>query len=143
VAIYTASGAASGLITALNRAFQVTETRPLWRVKLRAIWATVAAAYFTIVATAALLIGPNLVHRIWAFFGLGGAFDRLWAALRWPVALLALTLMLAGVYYFLPNVKRKFRLITPGSVTAVILWLLTSLAFKVYGPTARWARRWC
>jgi membrane protein len=131
-AIWSASGAVTGLTSALNRAYDVSETRPAWRVKLRALSVTVGAVVAVIVSTAALLIGPNIVHKIWDFFGLGGAFDHLWALLRWPVAMLALITMLASVYYFLPNVQQRFRFITPGSVFAVVAWLVTSWAFRFY-----------
>jgi membrane protein len=131
-AIWSASGAVSGLISALNRAYDVSETRPAWRVKLRALMVTVGAVIAVIVATAAMLIGPNIVRKIWAFFELGGAFDRLWALLRWPVAAFAMMTMLASIYYFLPNVKQRFRFITPGSVFAVVAWLVTSWGFRQY-----------
>lgn len=131
-AIWTASGGVSGLITALNRAYDVSETRPAWKLKLRALAVTLGGVLSIIVATAAMLIGPNIVHSIWAFFGLGGAFDKLWAFLRWPVALLASTGMLALIYYFLPNVKQKFHFITPGSVAAVLGWIVASLGFRIY-----------
>ncbi len=131
-ALWSASGGASGLITALNRAYDVSETRPAWKVKLRALVVTFGAVIAVIVATAALLIGPEIVHRIWEFFGLGGAFDTIWAILRWPVAALTMMLMVACMYYFLPNVKQKWRFITPGSTVAVLAWLLTSLGFRLY-----------
>jgi membrane protein len=131
-AIWTASSGASGLITALNRAYDVAETRPFWKVKLRAIAVTICAVVAIIIATVAMLVGPNIVHHVWAYFGLGGAFDQVWAILRWPVATLAMMLMLACVYYFLPNVKQKWRFITPGAVTAVLAWLATSIGFRYY-----------
>jgi membrane protein len=129
---WTASGGASGAITALNRAYDVAETRPAWRVKVRALLVTVGALLAGLVATTALLIGPSVVHAIWAFFGLGGAFDRVWSLLRWPVAFFTMTLMLACIYYFLPNVKQKWRFITPGSVVAVLAWLAASWGFRIY-----------
>jgi membrane protein len=131
-ALYTASGGASGLITALNRAYDVSETRAAWRVKVRALLVTLGGVVTIIVATTAMLIGPELVRRAWELFGIGGAFDKLWAVLRWPVAALAMMTMVACIYYFLPNVKQKWRFITPGSVFAVLAWILTSLGFRLY-----------
>jgi membrane protein len=130
--IWTASGGTSGLTTALNRAYDVSETRPAWRVKLRALLVTLGGVLTIIVATSAMMIGPNLVRDIWSFFGLGGAFDRIWGLARWPVVVLAMMSMLACVYYFLPNVKQKWRFITPGSVVAVLAWLTASVGFRVY-----------
>ncbi len=131
-ALWTASGGASGLITALNRAYDVSETRPAWRVKLRALAVTLGGVVAIIVATTALLVGPTIVRRIWGFFGIGGAFDQIWAVLRWPVAAMAMMTMVACVYYFLPNVKQKWRFITPGSTVAVLAWILASLGFRLY-----------
>jgi membrane protein len=132
LSIWTASGGISGLITALNRAYDVAETRPWWRVKLRALGVTIGGVLAIIVATAAMLIGPEVVRRVWAFFGFGGAFDRLWMVLRWPMAALALMTLLACMYYFLPNVRQKWRFITPGSVMAVLAWLAASIGFRIY-----------
>ena len=42
-------------------------------------------------------------------------------------------LMLAILYYWTPNVKPpKFKWITPGSVVAVVIWIIASAAFAVY-----------
>jgi membrane protein len=131
-AIWTASGGVSGLTTALNRAYDVSETRPAWKVKLRSLLVTLGAVVAIIVVTSALLIGPELVREIWDFFGLGGAFDDVWALLRWPVAALTMMTMLACIYSFLPNVRQKWRFITPGAVTAVLAWLVASLGFRIY-----------
>jgi membrane protein len=35
-------------------------------------------------------------------------------------------------YYIVPNVEQPFRFITPGSVLAVIIWILASLGFSYY-----------
>jgi membrane protein len=40
--------------------------------------------------------------------------------------------MIACMYYFLPNVKQKWRFITPGSTVAVLAWILASLGFRLY-----------
>jgi membrane protein len=131
-AIWSASDAASGLITALNRAYDVPETRSPTRIRACAVLVTIGSGIQLLVATTAMMIGPGLVHRIWSTFGLGGAFDRIWALLRVPVALLAMMLMLACVYYFLPNVKLRFRFFTPGAIVAVLSWLALSLGFRLW-----------
>jgi membrane protein len=131
-ALWTAAGGASGLMNALNRAYGVTETRPWWKVKLRALLVTLGGVVAVIVATTAMLVGPELVRMAWSFFGFGGAFDRVWAVLRWPMAALAMMSMVACMYYFLPNVKQRWRFITPGSTVAVLAWFGASYGFKTY-----------
>ena len=52
--------------------------------------------------------------------------------LRLPVAGLLITIAWAALYQVLPDVKQRFRLLTPGSVVAVAGWLLASWGFSFY-----------
>ena len=64
--------------------------------------------------------------------GLGDAFVTLWTWLRWPVLALLLMLVTALVYYVAPNVAQPFRLISPGAVLAVAVWVIASAGFSFY-----------
>ncbi len=130
--VWSASAGVSGTITALNRAQGVTETRPWWQVKLLSLGMTVLAALLTIIATAALILGPKVGHTLWSWFGLGDGFDFAWRILRWPVIIAAMMLMLAFFYSALPDVRRRFRVLSPGAVMAVLLWLGASSLFSLY-----------
>jgi membrane protein len=56
-----------------------------------------------------------------------------WNIAKWPVLLLVTLLMFAILYWATPNVKlRGFKFITPGSVFAIVLWLVASVAFALY-----------
>jgi membrane protein len=52
-ALWWSSSGVSATITALNRAYDVEETRPMWKAKVLSIAITVGAAVFIIVATGA------------------------------------------------------------------------------------------
>jgi membrane protein len=131
-AIWSASSAVSATITALNRAYEVQETRPFWWVKLLSLVATLGAALLILVSVSALILGPKVIDFLAAELSVGDFFHPLWVWARWPIVILSMVFMMACVYYFLPNVKQKFRLISPGSVTAVLLWVLASLGFDYY-----------
>jgi membrane protein len=64
--------------------------------------------------------------------GLGTLFQVLWDVLRWPVILGLLTVALAPVYYWAPDVGQAWRWITPGAVFAILAMLSTSLGFSYY-----------
>jgi len=130
--VWSATGGMASTLTALNRAYGVKETRPWWKRKLLCIAMTIGAALAMVVSTAAMLIGPRAVHGAMELLGLGGAFDTIWRWVRWPIVVGGLLFALALVYYFLPNVKQKFRPITLGSLVAVGLWLIVSSAFNAY-----------
>ena len=55
-----------------------------------------------------------------------------WSWLRWPVTALLVMLCAALAYYVLPDVKQKFKFITPGSVIGTVAWLLGTWGFTVY-----------
>lgn len=131
-AMVLASNGMTALTGALNRAYSVEETRSWVRVRLQSLAVTVAAALLLTVAAVALLIGPRLVAWIADWFGLGGMIVIVWRRLRWPAIVLAMSLLLAMVYWACPDVRQRFRLLTPGSLVAVPLWIACSLAFDLY-----------
>ena len=131
-ALWSASSGVRGLLVALNRAHDVEETRSFIHIKLLAIAITLATALLLAVAMAGFLIGPELGQTLWRWLGLGKFSHHLWHVIRWPIVLWALTALLAAVYYFLPNQKQRFRLVTLGSTVAVALWLGVSWLFRWY-----------
>lgn len=64
--------------------------------------------------------------------GLTEAYTALWAWTRWPIAVFLLMIVVAVVYYAGPNVGRPLRIVTPGSILVVPLWIAASLAFSYY-----------
>ena len=56
----------------------------------------------------------------------------MWAIAKWPVLLLLVSLLLAVLYWGAPNVKQPFRFISPGSVLAVLGWVIASVGFAFY-----------
>ena len=108
------------------------ETRKAWLLRARIVLVTVGCGVALCFSAIAILIGPELVRWLWALFGLGSAFERVWTLVCWPLALLILSMALASLYYFLPNVRQRWRLFTPGAALAVLGWLALSLGFRLY-----------
>ncbi len=125
-AIWTATGAVTALVTALDAAYDVHDSRPFWKVRGLAILLTLAGAVFVIVASVVALATPAVAGY------LGGVLGPLLLWLRWPVAAVIMLLVIACLYYFLPDVEQDFRFITPGSVFAVVVWAIASEAFSLY-----------
>lgn len=131
-AIWAASSGIRALMKALNTAYDVEETRPVWKLYLLSILYTVGLAVLAIAAIALMLLGPQAMQWLADQIGLGGAFVTIWTWLRWPVAVILLTLAAALAYYVSPNVEQPFALITPGALLAVIVWILASVSFSIY-----------
>jgi membrane protein len=80
-----------------------------------------------------IVVGGKLGEAISEKAGLGGAFDWTWGILRWPIALVAILLFFAFVYYLGPNKdQRNWKWVTPGSALGGALWLALSGLFAVY-----------
>jgi uncharacterized BrkB/YihY/UPF0761 family membrane protein len=58
-----------------------------------------------------------------------------WQVTRFGLAALFMFWVVALVYHFGPNVKQRFRLLTPGSMFTVMMWTLLAIVFRVYVDT--------
>jgi membrane protein len=120
------------IIDALNRAYDVQEGRPWWKVRGVALLLTIGLSLFIVVAMVLLIFGPQLGGWLASLVGLGKVFELLWNILRWPVSAGMLIVAMAVVYYFAPDVEQEWKWITPGSVFAVLATIVASLGFSVY-----------
>ena len=132
-ATWAASGAMGSVIKAVNRAYERVETRPFWKTRLIAVVLVVLTGITTASLLLLIVFGGPLGNAIAAKAGLGGAFDLVWAILRWPIAFVAVLLFFALVYYLAPNVDvRDWRWLSPGSLLGAFLWLVLSGLFALY-----------
>ena len=132
LAVWSASRGAAALQTALNEIHEVKETRAYWKAQAIAIGTTLFVSVLLLVALALLVFGPVVGHFLMDRFGLGSVFDFLYSFGRWLGAALVVMLVWACLYYFLPNIKRRFRWVTPGAVVGTALWLCASRGFMFY-----------
>jgi membrane protein len=132
-AVWAASGAMGSIIKALNRAYELQETRPFWRVRGIAIILVISTGVATAGVFLLIVVGGALGDAIAKKAHLGGAFDWTWGILRWPVAFCAILLFFALVYFLGPNKEqRNWKWVTPGSLLGGILWLVLSGLFALY-----------
>jgi membrane protein len=131
-AIWSSSTALTAIISALNRAYDIDESRPWWRTRLLAIVLTIALSLFAVVAFTLVVGGADLGRFVANQLGAGEAFATMWAVAQWPVALLLVVFAIDLVYYLGPNADADWVWITPGSLLATVLWLAASIGFKLY-----------
>jgi membrane protein len=136
LAVSSSSAAMVAIIDTLNKAYDVQEGRPWWKVRLTAILLTVGVATFILVSFALVVIGPTLATGLAESMNLGPVFEWTWKILQWPVLFALASLGIALIYYFAPDVEQEWVWLTPGSIFATTLWLAASLGFKYY--VANW-----
>src|SRR4029079_16042069 len=87
ITIWSSSGAMVSIITTLNAAYDVTESRPWWKTRIVAIGFPVALPGFILGAMFLIIAGPTVAEHIAARMHLGQAFTWTWWVLQWPVVL--------------------------------------------------------
>jgi membrane protein len=120
--LWAASGGMSSLAQALNRCYDVVETRPWWRTRANAIVVTIVAAIAGALAVAVMFFVPLLARKL-----------GIWAGwLRFPVAGLVIVALWSFLYWALPNIRSRFQWVTAGSLSGALLWLAASWGFSEY-----------
>lgn len=130
VALYGASKGAGAVMTALNVAWGVPETRKFASRTGLAI-GLVAGAVLVMLAAMLALSAVSFVEDLLP--SLGGAMHLLLQLVSFLLVAAIVMTLLAVVYRYGPNrPEAKWRWITPGSILATIVWLLGTAGFGLY-----------
>jgi membrane protein len=128
-ALWAASGGMGAVVVSLNVIHGVRETRAWLKQKLLIVAMTLCLAGLILLALLLVLYG----NKVGAMLQPGSFFGIAWKVLEWPVSFAAMFLSFSIVYYFGPNLdERRWYWVTPGAAVGVLLWLATSLGFRVY-----------
>jgi membrane protein len=130
--VWTASAGMQTLISTLNFAYHVPETRPWWRVRLRAMALTVVMAIFAIASLTIVLVGPMIGERAAAALHLSAVFLRTWWLMQWPIIVGLAVAGLAFVYHVGPDASQRWTGTIPGSCFATAAWIGASLGLRWY-----------
>lgn len=131
-ALWSSSAALVSIVGALNRAYDIEEARPWWKVRLVAIGLTLGVAAIVLIAFSLVLAGPALAESLGNRTGWGAPFEWTWLVLQWPLVFVLVAVAIGLVYYYGPDAEQDWVWITPGAIAATILWLVISLLFKFY-----------
>jgi membrane protein len=132
VTIWSSSGAMVSIITTLNTAYDITDSRSLIKVRVVAIVLTLGLAFFIISSIALIIVGPAAAARLAEALQLGSAFEWAWNILQWPIVFAMAATGIALIYYFAPDAEQDWVWLTPGAVVATVLWILASLGLRQY-----------
>ena len=132
LALWGVSGAFRSVMEAMNVMYEIEEDRPFWKLLLISIFLSLGVAVLLLSALVLVVFGPEIGGAVADAVGLGSVFNLVWNIVQWPVLIFLVVLAFALIYYYAPDVEQRFRWISPGSIVAVLLWLLFSLIFSVY-----------
>jgi membrane protein len=129
LALWSASGGVSNLMTAINTAYDEEETRGFLKKRGIALLLTVGAIVFMVLMLALVAVAPALLN----FFGTNGVVRFLFQALRYVILVVVIAVALAILYRVAPDRDApKLRWVSVGAGVATVLWLLASIGFSIY-----------
>jgi len=133
LALWSVSSAMSTVITALNVAYDRDDRRGFVRARMTALGLGVAVGAAVLLAGTLLVMGPHLEAWLGGALGQPTAVAFAWWIGQWPILVVAFLVAFALVLYLGPDVDHpRWQIVTPGSVVAVVVWLLVSGAFSLY-----------
>jgi membrane protein len=131
-ALWSSSAAMVAIVSAMNRAYDIEEGRPWWKVRLTAVVLTISLSFLIVIAFTLIVAGPEMADAIGKHLPYGFVVAWVWKIVQWPVAFAMAAFGIGLIYYFAPDAEQEWVWITPGSLFATLLWLLASLGFRYY-----------
>ncbi|NYE44429.1 YihY/virulence factor BrkB family protein [Streptomyces fulvorobeus] len=133
VAIWSASGYVAAFIRTSNAVYDMPEGRPVWKVLPLRVALTVTLMILAVVSALIVVFTGGLARQMGTALGIGDGALTVWSIAKWPVLVLIVTIMIALLYWAAPNAKgRGFKWITPGSLLALVVWVIASAGFAFY-----------
>ena len=129
LSLWSASSGMGHLIEAINVAYDEPETRGMIRKRGLALLFTVGAVIFVVVAVGVIGVLPAALDAM----GLASGLRWVINLLLWPLLAVGFVAALALLYRYGPDRDEpRWRWVSGGSIVAVVIWLLASLAFRFY-----------
>src|SRR6188472_1037004 len=133
LALWTATGAMTAFMRAVNRAYDRDETRGFVKQRFVAVQMVIGLGLAFLLVFGLLVLGPVISGWIGSALDIEGVIGWVWWIVQWPILIGVLLLVFATVLYLGPNVEHpRWRFVTPGSAFAVVVWLAASGGFAVY-----------
>ena len=138
LSVWASSGVMMSLMEGFRAVYRIPSGRSFIKERAVAMWLVLVAAIPLLGASALIVIGNRARRSFVSWLGLTRGDDLGgWVALggqifSFGIALIAIVIVMALMYYVGPNRKQIFRRVFPGAVLATVLWLLSTLAVGWY-----------
>ena len=130
--LWTASSGFAALIEALNVAYGIPETRPIWKTRLLALQLMGVTGCLLVIGTTFMFVGPRFGGWLANKVDMSRQFVEIWPILRWSLSITFIVLAIELIFYWAPNVKQKFLATLPGAAIGVIFWIGASFLIGFY-----------
>lgn len=133
-AIWTASGALSAAMNALDQIHQIPpeEVRPFWKAKLISLALTIGTILLLVLASFLVFVSDLILQFVVREIRSLSVLLAIWRLLTWPLALGIVSTAFAFVYRYGPSRWDSGTPMMPGAVLAAVSWAILSALFRLY-----------
>jgi membrane protein len=133
IALWSASAGMDSLRVALNHVYKLKETRSWWLTKFESLLLTLLVIFLLSIVLGIVFYGWKFLSLLLALVKLPVESIIILQVIQWFTFIGVLLLTFGIIYRYLPNQKQsRCRWISPGSLTAIVLWILVTNAFRLY-----------
>ena len=129
LALWSGSRGVNALILAIGEAYHEDDDRGFLSSALLSLGLTLGGIVFIGVALGAIAVVPALFNAM----QFGATFETVVSWLRWPILAVFVVTAIAVLYRLAPHRDdARWSWLTPGAMTAAVLWLILSVCFSLY-----------
>ena len=134
--IWAASKGILALIRAINKAYDVDETRSYIELRAIAIFFTLALLVLLTIVLLTIVFGEVLGSKLFAFLGMAEGFIIFWEYFRVIISISSMIFIFALFFRFSPSLRNgrkiSFKQTLPGAIFSSVGWIITSSLFSYY-----------
>ncbi|MCL6423920.1 YihY/virulence factor BrkB family protein [Brachybacterium sp. JHP9] len=145
-ALWSASAYVKAYSRVSNQMYDVPEGRGFVKLNLTMLLVTLAIVISLVLVAISLLLSESIANSLLAPIagplGLTGlvsflteSFLPIWAWVKWPVIVALLFVVVSLLYWAAPNLKKPFRLVSPGGIFAILGIGVAAVALAIYMST--------
>src|SRR5699024_10591823 len=131
-AVCSFSNAVHALISAINEAYDVEETRSFIFVRLIALVFAAGMMIAFIITMVFPVFGTLMLDFLKNFVEIDSTLSGVFQVLRWVFALLFISVFLFLLYRYAPNLNLPLSHVLPGTITVSILWQIITFGLYIY-----------
>jgi membrane protein len=130
--IWASSTGVKAIIRGLNKAYDMIENRPFWKVRGIAILLTLGLGAVILISLAMLIFGQMIGDQLFKLLGYPANFKTTWNWGTYLVPLFIMFIVFIFMYRRIPNRQITFREALPGAAFSTLGWVITSILFAYY-----------
>jgi membrane protein len=133
LALWSTTSAATTLMQGITTAFDRNDERGFVRKRGIALVLVACLVGAAVLIVSLLVLGPQLQRWVGNASGAPTVIAWVWWTAQWPILVAGLLFAFAILLYLGPDAEQPgWRLITPGAVAALVIWLAASGGFAFY-----------